>query len=210
MTGTTASSSRLPANERRQQLLCVALQVFARLGYHENSMNALASEAGITKPVLYQHFASKHDLFKELLAQTGDRLLMAISEQTSGNGTHQHDLKTRFLAYYRFFDQSPDAYAVLYGASLGNDPEFRHDRKRVQDAFAEWLARQIKADDHGDALAIAAGVIGIAEGMSRHWMEEGRCRSVDEMATLTAEFAWSGLDRSSGDGSRRDVNRGVG
>ena len=57
MADTATASVRLPARQRRQQLLDVALGVFSRLGYHETSMNALASEAGVTKPVLYQHFA---------------------------------------------------------------------------------------------------------------------------------------------------------
>jgi len=173
----------------------VALQVFARLGYHETSMSALASEAGITKPVLYQHFASKHDLFKEVLAQTGDRLLSAISERAQEQDTPRLAVEAGFRAYYHFFDDSPDAYAVLYGASLGNDPEFRHDLRRVRDSFAEMVASLIRAADHDDALAMASGVNGISEGMIRHWMHEGRCRSADEMATLTARLAWGGLER---------------
>ncbi|MBV13656.1 MAG: hypothetical protein CL505_01080 [Actinobacteria bacterium] len=195
MTDTAAATVRLPAPERRQQLLCVALKVFARLGYHETSMSALASEAGITKPVLYQHFASKHDLFKEVLAQTGDRLLGAISERVEEQDNPRNAVEAGFRAYYHFFDDNPDAYAVLYGANLGNDPEFRHDRRRVRDAFAEMVAGLIKAADHADALAMAAGVNGIAEAMIRHWMREGRCRSADEMATLTARLAWGGLER---------------
>ncbi|MDP6177489.1 MAG: TetR/AcrR family transcriptional regulator [Acidimicrobiales bacterium] len=195
MTNTAAATVRLPAPERRQQLLCVALRIFARLGYHETSMSALATEAGITKPVLYQHFASKHDLFMEVLAQTGDRLLSAISEQAQEQDTPRQAVEAGFRAYYHFFDESPDAYAVLYGASLGNDPEFRRDRRRVRNAFAEMVARLIKTADHDDALAMAAGVNGISEGMIRHWMHEGRRRSADEMATLTARLAWGGLER---------------
>ena len=68
----------MPAAERRRQILNVGLVVFARHGYHDTSMSALAAEAGVTKPVLYQHFASKHDLFEVLLAETGDRLMRAI------------------------------------------------------------------------------------------------------------------------------------
>jgi AcrR family transcriptional regulator len=55
-------SSRLPAAARREQLLTVALTVFARDGFHGASMNDVADAAGVTKPVLYQHFLSKNDL----------------------------------------------------------------------------------------------------------------------------------------------------
>lgn len=59
-------SLRMPAAERREQLLSVALDVFAGEGYHQTSMNQIAEAAGITKPVLYQHFASKRELYLAL------------------------------------------------------------------------------------------------------------------------------------------------
>ena len=55
-------STRLPASERREQLLDVAMTVFAANGYHGTSMNGVAKAAGVTKPVLYKHFPSKRDL----------------------------------------------------------------------------------------------------------------------------------------------------
>ena len=64
-------STRLPAKARRQQLLDTSLSTFARLGYHDSSMNDIAESAGVTKPVLYQHFESKRELFLELLVELG-------------------------------------------------------------------------------------------------------------------------------------------
>ena len=60
-------ASRLPAARRRRQLLDVALELFAARGYHTTSMNDIAEAAGVTKPVLYQHFRSKRELYLELL-----------------------------------------------------------------------------------------------------------------------------------------------
>src|SRR5687768_4632909 len=70
--------TRLPAARRRQQLLDVALGVFAERGFHPTSMNDLAEAAGVTKPVLYQHFGSKRELYLELLDDVGTRLRTAI------------------------------------------------------------------------------------------------------------------------------------
>ena len=67
-------STRLPASERREQLLDVAMTVFAANGYHGTSMNGVAKAAGVTKPVLYQHFTSKRDLYLELIEDVADRL----------------------------------------------------------------------------------------------------------------------------------------
>ena len=76
-------SSRLSASARREQLLDVALAAFARNGYHETSMNDIADAAGVTKPVLYQHFESKRELYQALLDDVGARMVAAI---TDGDG----------------------------------------------------------------------------------------------------------------------------
>ena len=76
-------TSRLPAAQRRRQLLDVALTVFARDGFHDASMNDVARAAGVTKPVLYQHFSSKRDLFVELLTEIGNQLRDTIAKATA-------------------------------------------------------------------------------------------------------------------------------
>ena len=73
-------SLRMPAAERREQLLAVALDVFAREGYHQTSMNDVAEAAGITKPVLYQHFESKRELYLALIEDAGARMLEVITQ----------------------------------------------------------------------------------------------------------------------------------
>ena len=76
--------TRLPAAARRRQLLDSALDVFAARGYHGASMNDVADAAGVTKPVLYQHFDSKQDLYLALLEEVGRRLITAIAKATAG------------------------------------------------------------------------------------------------------------------------------
>jgi AcrR family transcriptional regulator len=66
---------RLPAPERRRQLLDVALEAFSARGFHPTSMHEIAEAAGVTKPVLYQHFSSKRELYLELLDDVAGRLL---------------------------------------------------------------------------------------------------------------------------------------
>ena len=195
MVQATAAPIRMPAAERRQQLLDISLRVFARDGYHETSMNALASEAGVTKPVLYQHFASKHNLVVEVLNRVGDRLHNSIVAAALTEEPPRDRVEAGFRAFFRFFDDEPDAFAVLYESKLGAEPEFRGDALRIQAAFAETVARIIHDAGREDALAMASGVNGLSEGMIRHWMGQGRSRSADEMAALAARLAWGGLER---------------
>ena len=81
-------STRLPAAERREQLLDVAMTAFAANGYHGTSMNDVAKAAGITKPVLYQHFASKRDLYVELVDDVADRLANEVVSAVDPADTH--------------------------------------------------------------------------------------------------------------------------
>jgi AcrR family transcriptional regulator len=70
-----SQATRLPAARRRRQLLDVAQEVFASRGFHATSMDEVAEAAGVTKPVLYQHFDSKRRLYQELLEDVGQQLL---------------------------------------------------------------------------------------------------------------------------------------
>ena len=187
------ASTRLPAAERRRQILDVALEAFARSGYHDTSMNAIARDAGVTKPVLYQHFASKHELFELLLAETGGNLLKAI-EAAALEETPRLRVEAGFRAFFHFFEDQPSAFTVLYGSSLASNPEFRRDARAVRDTFAEYLTSQMGRREREEALVLAAGINGLSEGMIRHWMHEGRSRPADEMAALAARLAWGGLE----------------
>jgi len=189
------TAPRLPAPERRKQLLDTALRVFARQGYHATSMNAVANEAGVTKPVLYQHFASKREMYSDLLRVTADRLADAIAQTRVDLGAEDTRCKVEagYLGFFRFFDDVPDAFSVLYGPSLGHDQELRHVAQRVQEEFAARMATFISEVGHEEAIIMAWGLNGLIEGLIRNWMHDGRRRSAEEMAALATRLAWDGM-----------------
>ena len=189
------TAPRLPGPERRKQLLDSALRVFARQGYHETSMNAVANEAGVTKPVLYQHFASKREMYSDLLRITADHLADAITQTRLDLGAEdtRSKIEAGYLGFFRFFDGVPDAFSVLYGPSLGHDQELRHVAQRVQEEFAARMATLISEVGHEEAIIMAWGLNGLIEGLIRNWMHEGRRRSAEEMAALATRLAWDGM-----------------
>src|SRR5260370_8439966 len=71
---TRSRSKRLPRHERRRQLLDAALEVFVSQGYHAAAMDEIAERAGVSKPVLYQHFPGKLELYLALLDESVDTL----------------------------------------------------------------------------------------------------------------------------------------
>jgi AcrR family transcriptional regulator len=190
-----APTVRLPAARRRKQLLEVALQVFAERGFHPTSMNDLAEAAGVTKPVLYQHFGSKRELYLELLDDVGSRLRDAIGKATSEAATPREQVERGVAAYFSFVDEHQAAFQVLFGGGSRRDEEFAAYARQVEDSIAETVAALIDVpglDDDSRRL-LAHGVVGLAEGASRHWLRHGTTGDPHEQARRVAELAWAGL-----------------
>jgi AcrR family transcriptional regulator len=183
---------RLPAPRRRRQLLAVAIGVFARHGYHQSSMDDVAEAAGVTKPVLYQHFASKRDLYLELLEDVGTQLMEAVVEATTVAAGPHEQVEAGFAAYFGFVADHTSAFQLLFAGA--EDDEFARVGRRVQEAMAEAVAELITADlDAEHRRLLAHGVIGLAEGTSRHWVSHNLDLDPDRLAAWVADLAWAGL-----------------
>ena len=115
-------SSRLPAPRRKEQLLDVALHVFAERGFHLTSMNDVADAAGVTKPVLYQHFPSKRALYLELLRSVGSRLMAHIAAATQRAGGPREQVEDGLRAYFTFVAEHAAAYRLMFGGGTRRDP----------------------------------------------------------------------------------------
>jgi AcrR family transcriptional regulator len=186
---------RLPASERRTQLLRVAFEQFAANGYHLTSMNQVAEAAGVTKPVLYQHFPSKRALFVELLADVGRQLLDELTEATSRANTGRERVEEGFSAYFRFVTNNRAAFRLLFGASARNDPEFARIVDEVLHDAADAISQLIEIEgtaEHRRVLAHA--LVGVAEATSRHALTDpDASHDADELAAWISELAWFGL-----------------
>jgi AcrR family transcriptional regulator len=192
---------RLPAAERRAQLLGVACRLFARDGYRGASMEAIAEAAGVTKPVLYQHFPSKHALYNDLLTTELARLEDAVTEALGRAGDNAERLRRGFGAYLDFVDVHEDAFRVLFTEALGVDAAFQ---RRVS-RFREWAAGRVAAIIRAEAglperraEALAAAIVGMAEGAATWWLTEARPLPAADLADELAGLAWKGFARFTG------------
>jgi AcrR family transcriptional regulator len=190
----SSSTPRLTATARREQLLDVALGVFARSGYHDASMNDIAEAAGVTKPVLYQHFDSKRELYQALVDDVGSRLLTAIVSAAAEATEGREQTERGFQAYFRWVAEDHDAFMLLYGGSTRRDDEFAHALRQVTDGAAEAIAPLIAADiDDEHRLTLAHALVGLAEGASRRLVERGDRFDPDQIARQVSDLAWAGL-----------------
>ena len=186
---------RLPAAERRSQLLVVALAVFGEHGYHGASMNQVAEAAGVTKPVLYQHFRSKRELYLELLEDVGTRLEELITKATAEAGNPRAQVTAGFTAYFRFVTEQRWSFQLLFGGATRLDEEFAATVRRVEGVISEAIAELIRVEglDTHERRVLAHGIVGLAEGISRHCIEQDLIHDPDLLAAQVSELAWAGL-----------------
>jgi AcrR family transcriptional regulator len=195
---------RMPAEQRRRQLLDVAGEVFAERGFHATSMDDVATAAGVTKPVLYQHFRNKRALFLELLDDVGDQLLAQLAAAIEPGVGGRGRVEAGFNAYFRFVRDSPSSFRLLFGASVRNDPEFAERTERVLEEGAHLIATTLTdlPVEAEHRLVLAHAIVGIAEATSRRSIavdDHADHPDPEQLAQWLAELAWFGLRGIRGD-----------
>lgn len=166
-----ATTRRLPADQRREQLLEVALHLFAVRGFAATTMDDIAAAAGVTKPLLYQHFNNKRALYLELVDSVARDMLVAIGEATSTADGPRQQVEAGFAAYFELVVEHQSAFKLLFGSDVPDDPELSRALRRVEDTVAEAIDDLIDAgldSEHRHLLAYA--VVGMATGASRRWL----------------------------------------
>jgi AcrR family transcriptional regulator len=187
--------ARLPAARRREQLLEVALGVFARQGFHQASMNEIAVAAGVTKPVLYQHFESKQELYLELLADVADKLQDAVLKATAEADGPRDQVERGFRAFFGWMADKPARFGLLFSGDTMRDPEFSRAAFATEHTTAQAIAELIAVDgmDDDHRLVLGLGLVGIVEVIGRQWMHGQIALGPDELAAQVADLAWRGL-----------------
>jgi len=195
-----ATSRRLTAQQRRHQLFAVALELFAQRGYRATTMDDIAEAAGVTKPLLYQHFSSKRALYLELVDSIAQDLLAAIRHAVMRADGPRQQVELGFAAYFRLVVSHEAEFRLLYGRDHADDQELGRALRTVEDAIAEAIDPLIDAgldDDHRRLLAY--GIVGLAEGASRRFMAQrhdsdaAADEEAQKLARRMADLAWAGL-----------------
>jgi AcrR family transcriptional regulator len=193
-----ARSARLPRDERRAQLLAAAQEVFVANGYHGAAMDEIAETAHVSKPVLYQHFPSKRELYLALL----DSHLSALTELMMGalNSTDDNDERVQAVmrAYYRFIASDDQAQRLVFESDLINDADVSSRLETINKAFADAIARVIAEDTKLpmiEAQLLGRGLAGMAQGSARYWLETDGNLDLDVASDLIYRLAWRGISR---------------
>jgi AcrR family transcriptional regulator len=189
-------SNRLPRHERRRQLLDAALEIFVSRGYHAAAMDEIAERAGVSKPVLYQHFPGKLELYLALLDESVDGLVDTVRSALRSTPENKQRVGATFGAYFEFVGGHDEAYRLVFESDLSNEPAVRARLDRVQQECADLVSQVVKedagiSDDEARLLSIA--MVGMAQVSARYWLSSHGHITRQAAEQMVARLAWRGI-----------------
>lgn len=190
------AKQRLPRDERRAQLLTAALEVFTAAGYHAAAMDEIADRAGVSKPVLYQHFPSKLDLYLAVLDLHVDSLVYTIQRAIASTHDNADRVRATVDAYFNFIEEEGEAYRLLFESDMNVEPAVRERLSRMTYDCAAAVSAVIAADTgipEEAAMLLGVGLIGTAQFTARYWLERDGRVPRKAAADLVANLQWRGI-----------------
>ncbi len=189
-------TERLPRPERRKQLLDVARSVLAQQGYYDTTMAQIAEAAGVTKPVLYQHFDTKHDLYRTLLLDFGSELQARVTSAATTTDIPRDRVRAGIAAFVDFVAAEPDGCRIFYNGVNRHDPEWAAITYEVEESLCDAVVALIDVEGVSSPRrrVFARAIMGLAETSVRYaWFD--RDLPIDQ-ATLTNDITamvWGGV-----------------
>jgi AcrR family transcriptional regulator len=188
--------TRLPRLARRRQLLSAAQEVFVENGYHAAAMDEIADRAGVSKPVLYQHFPGKLELYLALLDLHVDDMVNRVREALAS--THENKLRVQatFQAFFDFVSTQGEAFRLVFESDLRNVAPVRQRVERSLQECAEMVSALIQEDTgctSDEAHLLGVGLVGMAEVSARYWVTTHGSIPKDAAEQLMARLAWRGI-----------------
>jgi AcrR family transcriptional regulator len=196
--GELARAGRLPRSVRRRQLLAAAQQVFVAHGYHAAAMDDIAEAAGVSKPVLYQHFPGKLELYLALLDTQAQALAKAVHEALDATTDNRERVHGVLSAYFGFVDRDDDdgAFRLIFETDLGNEPAVRERVEAVAENTMKAVADTVAADtglDRDQAELLSTALTGAAQVAARWWLASDRPMSRADAIRLLEALLWRGI-----------------
>ena len=186
----------MPRNARRAQLLDSALEVFVAQGYHAAAMDDIAERAGVSKPVLYQHFPGKLELYLALLDQSCDTIIDACREALESTEDNKQRVAATMHVFYDYVANAHGAFRLVFESDLTNEPAVRERVDRVTRECAESITKVIHEDTglpDEQARLLSVSLVGMAQVSARFWLDTEGEIPQEEAATLVAGLAWRGI-----------------
>src|SRR6204780_5926161 len=191
-----SAGTRLPRPARRRQLLGAAQEVFVAHGYHAAAMDEIAERAGVSKPVLYQHFPGKLALYLALLDESAEELVGIVREALSSTTDNKQRVPATFQAFFDYVSGSGEAFRLVFESDLSNEPAVRERLDGTMRDCADMISQFISEDagvSDDEAHLLGMALVGMAQVSSRYWLSTGGAIPKDAAEQLLARLAWRGI-----------------
>lgn len=193
---TDPNKPRLPRDERRAQLLAAALEVFTSAGYHAAAMDEIADRAKVSKPVLYQHFPSKLDLYLAVLDLHIDSLIFEIQRAVASTTDNRGRVQATTAAYFDFINREGEAFRLLFESDMSVEPQVHERLNRMTYDCAAAFSAVISLDTglgKDASMMLAVGLIGSVQTSARHWLERDGKIDRELAVELVSGLIWRGI-----------------
>ncbi|CAM5291054.1 TetR family transcriptional regulator [Streptomyces badius] len=160
-------------------------------GYHAAAMDDIAERAGVSKPVLYQHFPGKLDLYLALLDQHCESLIQSVRGALASTTDNKQRVRATMDAYFAYVEDDGGAFRLVFESDLTNEPAVRERVDKVTNECAEAICDVIAEDtglSRAESMLLASGLGGLAQVVARSWLHSDRSVPRDQAVQFSPRW----------------------
>ncbi|WP_433783027.1 TetR/AcrR family transcriptional regulator [Actinomycetospora sp. CA-101289] len=194
--GIAAGRPRMTRSARRVQLLDAAREVFGARGYHAAAMDEIAERAGVSKPVLYQHFPGKLDLYRALVQGAADDMVRTVRAAIRSTTDNKARVHATIQAYFDVVSSRDGAMRLVFETDTRATPEVAALVDRATSDCIDAVTEAVTTDaglEPERARLLAVGLVGLSTTAARYWLAAGLQPPREDAITLMSQLAWRGI-----------------
>jgi AcrR family transcriptional regulator len=194
--GIAAGRPRMTRSARRVQLLDAAREVFGARGYHAAAMDEIAERAGVSKPVLYQHFPGKLDLYRALVQGAADDMVRTVRAAIRSTTDNKARVQATIQAYFDVVSSRDGAMRLVFETDTRATPEVAALVDRATSDCIDAVTEAVTTDaglEPERARLLAVGLVGLSTTAARYWLDAGLQPPREVAITLMSQLAWRGI-----------------
>ena len=172
------------------------MEVFVARGYHAAAMDEIAERAGVSKPVLYQHFPGKQDLYLALLDESIEALVEAVRTALVSTNDNRQRVNATFAAYFEYVAEHRGTFRLVFESDLTSEPAVRERIDQVDRECADLISHVIREDaglGDDEAHLLSISLVGMAQVSARYWLSTLGSIPRDAAEQMVARLAWRGI-----------------
>ncbi|YAL84655.1 TetR/AcrR family transcriptional regulator [Dermacoccaceae bacterium W4C1] len=173
-----------------------AQSVFVESGYHASAMDEIADRARVSKPVLYQHFPGKLDLYLALLDTHTAQLPQLVQNAMDSTPDNKERVAAAVEAFFDFVERKDAAFRMVFESDLINEPEVARRVLRMSDRCADSIASVVQEDtglDDRECKLIGVALVGMSQVVARYWIATDEPIPRSEATRIVKTLGWRGL-----------------